>query len=159
MSLFKILRNLDQKFSWSFLGFLVAVLFGTITVYDRFIAVKHPQVYFDVITSTAVLDIREDLPKLEIFFSGINIREQKLSLRVVSIKVINEGPQDILKGIMTLKTQLAFEFNRARSSVQSWRIPAMTTLPRMFPSLLPRMMSSTLRASFLKPTSTLSSNY
>ena len=108
MSLFKILRNLDRKFSWSFLGFLVAVLLGTITVYDRFIAAKHPQVYFDVLTSTAVLDIKEDLPKLEIFFSGINIREQKLSLRVVSIKVVNESSQDILKGHYDAEDPIGF---------------------------------------------------
>jgi hypothetical protein len=108
MALFKALRNLDRKFSWSFLGFLVAALFGTITVYDRFIADKHPQVYFDVVTSTAVLDIKEDLPKLEIFFSGINIREQKLSLRVVSIKVINESSMDILKGHYDAEDPIGF---------------------------------------------------
>lgn len=98
MSIFSPLRYLDQKFSWSFFGFLLAVLFGTLTIYDRFIADKHPKLYFDVLTSTTVLDIKENLPKLEILFDGLNIREQNLSLRVLSIKVVNDSSKDILKG-------------------------------------------------------------
>jgi len=98
MSFFGLFRDLDRKFSWSFLGFLLAVLFGTLTIYDRFIADKHPKLYFDVLTSTAVLDIKENLPKLEILFDGLNIREQNLSLRVLSIKVVNDSSKDILKG-------------------------------------------------------------
>jgi hypothetical protein len=98
MPFFGPLRDLDRKFSWSFFGFLLAVLFGTLTIYDRFIADKNPRLYFDVLTSTAVLDIKENLPNLEILFDGLNIREQNLSLRVFSIKVVNDSTKDILKG-------------------------------------------------------------
>lgn len=97
MSLMKMLRELDRKFSWSFFGFLLAILLGLFTLYDRFLAEKSPQIYFDVLTSASVLDIKENIPKLDISFEGIAIKEQKLSLRILSIKVINDSSQDILK--------------------------------------------------------------
>jgi len=64
MSIVKAVRELDQKFSWSFFGFLLAVVFGALTLYDRVLADKHAQLYLDVLTSTSVLDIREQLPDL-----------------------------------------------------------------------------------------------
>jgi hypothetical protein len=94
MWLFKKLQKLNRKFALTIMLALIAFAFF---VYDRFIADKHPQVYFDVLTSTAVLDIKEDLPKLEILFDGINIREQNLSLRIVSLKVFNDSSKDIRK--------------------------------------------------------------
>ena len=97
MSVLKMLRELDRKFSWSFFGFLLAILLALFTLYDRFLAEKNPQIYLDVLTSASVLDIREDIPKLDISFDGIAIREQRLSLRILSIKVINDSSQDILK--------------------------------------------------------------
>ena len=98
MSFLDTLKTMDRKFSWSFFGFTLAALLGSITIYDRFVADTHPQLYFDVMTSTAVLDIRENVPKLEVFFDGVNIREKDLALRVISVKVSNESSHDILRG-------------------------------------------------------------
>ncbi|MGO8990102.1 MAG: hypothetical protein ACLQGU_04460 [bacterium] len=94
MWLFKILKKLDRKFA---LGFIIALLMALYMVYDIFIADKYPQIYFDVFTNTAVLDIKEDLPKLKILFEGLNIKEQNLSLRIVSVKVVNDSSQHIRK--------------------------------------------------------------
>lgn len=97
MPVMKMLRELDQKFSWSFFGFLLAIALGLFTLYDRLLVGKNPQLYLDVLTSASVLDIKEDLPKLDISFDGIAIRQQNLSLRILSIKAINDSSQDILK--------------------------------------------------------------
>jgi len=98
MSMFKSIRELDQKFSWSFFGFLLAIALGVVMLYDRVLADKHSQLYLDVLTSTAVLDIREQLPNLEILYDGIDIREKNLSLQILTIKAVNDSTRDILKG-------------------------------------------------------------
>ena len=98
MSILKSIRELDQKFSWSFFGFLLAIALGIVTLYDRVLADKHAQLYLDVLTSTAVLDIREQLPNLEIAYDGIDIREKALSLQILTIKAVNDSTRDILKG-------------------------------------------------------------
>ena len=98
MSILKSIRELDQKFSWSFFGFLLAIALGVVTLYDRVLADKHAQLYLDVLTSTAVLDIREQLPNLKISYDGIDIREKDLSLQILTIKAVNDSTRDILKG-------------------------------------------------------------
>jgi hypothetical protein len=98
MSVFKTIRELDQKFSWSFFGFLLAIALGLLTIYDRVLEDKHPQLYLDVLTSTAVLDIKEQLPNLKISYDGIDIREKNLALQILTIKVLNDSTRDILKG-------------------------------------------------------------
>jgi hypothetical protein len=103
MSLWKSLRGLDRKFSWSFFGFLIAIISLGFIFYDKVVADKTPKLYLDVITSASVLDVKEDLPKLEISFDGIDIRQQKLSLRIISIKVINDSSINILKGLYDLE--------------------------------------------------------
>jgi hypothetical protein len=94
MWLFKILRKLDRKFA---LGFILAIFGVAYFVYNTFIADKYPQIYFDVLTNTSVLDIKEDLPKLKIIFEGLNIKEQNLSLRIISVKVFNDSSLHIRK--------------------------------------------------------------
>ncbi len=56
------------------------------------------KLYLDVLTSTAVLDIREQLPNLKISYDGIDIREKNLSLQILTIKAVNDSTRDILKG-------------------------------------------------------------
>ena len=98
MPILKSVRELDQKFSWSFFGFFLAIALGVVTLYDRVLADKHAQLYLDVLASTAVLDIREQLPNLEISYDGIDIREKSLSLQILTIKAVNDSTRDILKG-------------------------------------------------------------
>lgn len=98
MSIFQSIRELDHKFSWSFFSFLLAIVLGIITLYDRVLADKHAQLYIDILSSTSVLDIREKLPNLKISYDGIDIRQKKLSLQVLTIKIINDSTCDILKG-------------------------------------------------------------
>lgn len=111
MSMMKLLRELDQKFSWSFFGFLLAIVIGLFAFYDKFLADKNPQLYLDVITSASVLDIKEDLPKLDISFDGIDIRQQNLSLRILSVKVINDSSKDILKMHYDLADPVGFRIS------------------------------------------------
>lgn len=94
MWLFKMLRKLDRKFA---LGFILTIFGTAYLTYTIFIVDKYPQIYFDVLINTTVLDIKEDLPTLKIIFEGLNIKEQNLSLRIISVKVFNDSSQHIRK--------------------------------------------------------------
>lgn len=111
MWLFKSLHQLNRKFA---LTIIIALILFAFFVYDRFIADKHPQIYFDVLTSTAVLDIKEDLPNLQILFDGINIKKQNLSLRIVSIKVVNDSSQHIRKADYDPEDPIGFQVQPGR---------------------------------------------
>ena len=98
MSLIGYIRDLDRKFAWSFLGVLLALLFGGITIQREFFSDSGPRLRYDILTSTPVLDVREDVSKLSVLFDGVDIRQQKKSLRVITVRVVNDSQKDILKG-------------------------------------------------------------
>ncbi len=98
MSLIGYIRDLDRKFAWSFLGVLLALLFGGITIQREFFADSGPHLRYDILTSTPVLDVHEDVSKLNVLFDGIDIRQQKKSLRVITVRVVNDSQKDILRG-------------------------------------------------------------
>lgn len=98
MSLIDYIRVLERKFAWSFVGVLLALLFGGITIQREFFSESSPHLRYDILTSTAVLDLREDVSKLSVLFDGIDIRQQKKSLRVITVRVVNDSQKDILKG-------------------------------------------------------------
>jgi hypothetical protein len=97
MSLIAYIRDLDRKFAWSFLGVLLALLFGGITIQREFFSDSGPRLRYDILTNTPVLDVREDVSKLSVLFDGIDIRQQKKSLLVITVRVVNDSEQDILK--------------------------------------------------------------
>lgn len=98
MAVKRFFEEIDQKYAWSFISVLLAVIFGSIAVYKEFIEDTHPELRYDVLTNTSVLDVREQLSNLNILFDGIDIRKQSLSLRVISVRVSNGSSKDILKG-------------------------------------------------------------
>ncbi len=98
MTLLGYIRYLDRKFAWSFLGVLLALLFGGITIQREFFFDSGPRLRYDILTSTPVLDVRENVSKLSILLDGIDIRQQKKSLRVITVRIMNDSQKDILKG-------------------------------------------------------------
>ena len=114
MSLIDSIRDLDQKFAWSFVGVLLALLFGGITVQREFFSETRPRLRYDILTSTPVLNVREDVSKLSVFFDGIDIREQKKSLRVITVRVANDSQKDILKGFYDESEPLGLRVSTGR---------------------------------------------
>lgn len=114
MALLKNLKKIDQKFAWSFLGVLLALMFGSYTGYREYINSKPPSLQFDILTSTSVLDVRERLSNLSVLFDGIDIRKQGRALRVITVRVLNDSPKDILKGHFDDKAPLGLHISTGK---------------------------------------------
>ena len=98
--------SIDKR--WSLLGVVLAIVFGGLTVYAEFIRDRRPDLKFEVVSNTSVLDVREELGKLEIFYDGLDIMKSKQSLRVVVVRVVNPGETDILMGHYDERVPLGF---------------------------------------------------
>jgi hypothetical protein len=96
MSLLSALNQIDKKYAWSLLGFVLAVFFGGLSIYTEFLRDRRPQLLFETITDASVFDVREPVD-VQIIYDGIDIRKAQQSLRVIVVRVINEGLDDILK--------------------------------------------------------------
>lgn len=108
MGLTETVNRLDKRYGWSLLGFILAAIFGAITLYTEFLRDTRPDLRFEILTDASVLDVREDVRDLSIIYDGADIQRTKQSLRVVVIKVVNGGLQDILRGDYDDRTPLGF---------------------------------------------------
>ena len=98
MQIITTLQNIEHKFSWSFIGFLLAIIFGLLTIYIGFLKESRPNLRFEILSNTSVLDVKEELTNLEIIYDGIDINKLNQSIRLIVFRVINVGQDDILKG-------------------------------------------------------------
>ena len=108
MSLRDSLNALDKRYAWSLLGFFLAAVLGALTIYTGFIRDSGPDLRFELTSSTSVLDVREELGKLDIFYDGIDITRSEQSLRVAVVRSINLGTDDILIGHYDVTAPLGF---------------------------------------------------
>ena len=102
------INRLDKRYGWSLLGFLLAAIFGAVSFYTEFVRDRRPQLRFEVISDASVLDVREQLGSLEIIYDGRDIKKAKQSLRVVVVRITNEGADDVLIGHYDQRSPLGF---------------------------------------------------
>jgi len=88
--------RIDDRFSWSFLGVVLAVLFGVASLYTAF-RENRPNLAVDVKNQADVLDIHRPLQDLKLSFRGQDIQQQNLNLRIFTIRVSNKARQDVLQ--------------------------------------------------------------
>jgi hypothetical protein len=97
MGLIAKLAQIDKKFSWSFLGFILAALFGGIAIYTEFIRDTSPVVKYEILSNTKILDVKEDVTGLSILYNNEDIRKTRKTLSVLIVRISNEGRSPILK--------------------------------------------------------------
>lgn len=97
MSLRESLVKLEGRWSWSFFGFLLAIVLGGVTIYNVYFEDKSPNLQFLVESKSTVLDLKKDIKNLDILYKGININEQDKNLSIIKVKVINNSNVSILK--------------------------------------------------------------
>ena len=103
--------RIDRMFAWSFLGFVLAMIFGGIALYTTFIRDLNPLIKYHVIANTKILDVKEDVGGLAIIYNKEDIRKSHKTLSVVSLKVVNEGRSAVLKTYYDTASPLGFTIN------------------------------------------------
>ena len=108
MSIFQSIREMDQRFSWSFLGFMVAIIIGSVTVYIEFFKENKPDLNYIITANTSVLDIREKLGSLDVLYHGESLSKNKKDLRLITFEVINQGDTAILSNFYDSNDPVGF---------------------------------------------------
>ena len=98
MSIISKFAQIDKKFAWSFLGFLLAIVFGGIAIYTEFVRDTSPIIKYEDLSNTKILNVKEDVGGLSIIYNKEDIRKSKKTLSVLVIRVGNEGRSAVLKG-------------------------------------------------------------
>lgn len=87
---------MDQKFSWSFLGFVISVAFGVVGIYTAFIYQRKPDLIVQRLSQDPVYNLKENISKLDILFDGEDIRKNSQTLTLLTLRVRNNGNSDIV---------------------------------------------------------------
>lgn len=96
MGLVASITKLDKNFGWSFLGFVLAAVFGALSLYTEFWKQNTPRLEFELLSNTPVLDVRERLSDLEVLYQGKDIARGGKTLSVILVRVVNRGSANLL---------------------------------------------------------------
>ncbi len=88
------LKKIEQSFSWSFGGFVLAIF---VIVYQEFFDNNSPDLDYVITSNANVLDVNENLSSLDILYEGESLKKAGKSLKIITIKVVNTGGEAILK--------------------------------------------------------------
>ncbi|MDW3651801.1 MAG: hypothetical protein R8P61_32280 [Bacteroidia bacterium] len=109
MKIWAKIKNLDQKFAWSFLGFLLGFIGIVFSVYTIYFYEENPILQFEILTNTNVLDVKEDIGKLDILFDSVSIKKEQKNLRIITIKISNIGNENLTLNLYDKKDPLGFK--------------------------------------------------
>jgi hypothetical protein len=88
----KLLDNLASRTVITLLGIIAA----SVTIY-AFLQEKKVDLRYEIIANTNVLDFNAEISKLEVTYDSTNLKQTKENLRIYTVKIVNNGDQNILK--------------------------------------------------------------
>jgi hypothetical protein len=107
------LKEQDTKFSYSFLGFIIGIGGLIFSVYSIYFYKEAPILRFDILTNTNILDVREDVNKLSIFYDSIDLSKSPKNIRVITLKVSNVGSKGISVDDYDRNSPIGIKLNNA----------------------------------------------
>jgi hypothetical protein len=85
---------------------MLAAIFGGITIYTEFFRVDTPSMIVEVLTDTNVLDVKEDVNELKVYYGAVDIKSLNQTLSVLFLRIKNNGGAPILNGYYDKKYPL-----------------------------------------------------
>lgn len=103
---------MDKRFSWSFLGTLIGIIGIGYGIYADFFKEEKPELVFDILSNTQVLDLKEDVSELQIHYKHQDLKKSKKSLVLITVRVSNKGNAPITENDYYSKTPFGFKITR-----------------------------------------------
>ena len=85
---------------------MLAAIFGGITIYTEFFRIDTPSMIVEVLNDTNVLDVKEDVNELKIYYGAVDIKSLNQTLSVLFLRIKNDGGAPILNGYYDKKYPL-----------------------------------------------------
>lgn len=92
------------------LGFIGTV----ISLYAYFAQDKKVDIQYEIIANTNVLDINADVSRLDITYNGMSLKEKDEHLRIINLRIINRGIDNILKEYFDENDPLGFKVSQGK---------------------------------------------
>ncbi|MEQ8627501.1 hypothetical protein [Ekhidna sp.] len=86
---------MNKKYAWGVFGTFWGIVGIGYAVYVEEFKKEKSLISYEVQSNTNTLDIKEEVGNLEIIYKGEDIQKKNLDLRVITLKIINNGDTDI----------------------------------------------------------------
>lgn len=83
---------------WVKVMITILAISGTLITFYAFFQKDSPHIRFSIVSDSNVLDIKTDISKLDVLYDSSSLKETHKNLRIYTIKVVNLGGADVLKG-------------------------------------------------------------
>src|SRR5262249_24238501 len=110
-NLFVSLGNVERKYAMTFWGLVVGVI-GTLLALYPYFEKRNPALRMEVTSSANLIDVKQDVVKLDILFNGYNLREKNQTLSLVTVKISNDGGAPITKASYDDAAPLGLEVSK-----------------------------------------------
>ncbi|MFA6541517.1 MAG: hypothetical protein WCT99_07935 [Bacteroidota bacterium] len=92
------------------LGFIATI----ISIYAFFFQDKKVDIQYEIVANTNVLDINADVSRLDITYNGLSLKEKNEHLRIINLRIINRGTDNILKEYFDDNDPLGFRISKGK---------------------------------------------
>jgi len=89
----------------------IGLLGALITIYAFFSQNRNLNLQYEVLANSNVLDINAEITKLDILYDGNSLKQKNENLRILNIKVINNGSEHILSNYYDENDPLGLEIS------------------------------------------------
>ncbi|PWF74613.1 hypothetical protein CBX98_02890 [Vibrio sp. T9] len=106
------LRQHENKFPYGLLGIIASILIGVGGIVFTIFYKPSPQLDIEVVSNFNVLDVKESLGKLDVIYRGKSLNEYGQSLSVITLKIVNNGDDNIRVSSYDDKALPSFELTK-----------------------------------------------
>lgn len=106
-------KNLLESYTSKTVITLLGIIGTIITIY-AFLQEKNVDLKYEIIANTNVLDFNADISKLEVTYDSTNLKQTKENLRIYTVKIINNGSQNLLKEFYDDNEPLGIKINSGK---------------------------------------------
>ena len=92
----RLINRMEKVLPWGVLSILIGIVSVALAIYSTYHE-KTPSVAYELTSEANILDVYKPVQNLIITFQGENIQESDLNLKIITIRILNDGEIDILK--------------------------------------------------------------
>jgi hypothetical protein len=107
------------KALWDFVNlrpikWVSGVTVALLGIYGTFFYERKPELVYEILANSPVLDVRERVSKLQIIYAGTDLAATRQNVHLIRFRVSNQGGTDILKSHFDDAAPLGFEVKGGR---------------------------------------------
>ena len=92
--MFTRIKEIDKKCA---ISFFMGLVFGGLGIYAGFFFQRSPNIDFTILSNSNVVDVHTELSKLDLIYDGLNIKNTKKNLKLITLKIINSGNKGVVE--------------------------------------------------------------